>query len=425
MANNKREPRITGIITRYHLWYWRMSLFLLLTTLVACGGSPSTPALAVPAATQTPTLVLTPTPQVANEIPDSPTATPSPTASRPVNSPPNSTPTPDSTVRPSSLAFQLPNVADTVERVRPAVVSVVAEFVARDFFGNLQSSFSSGTGVIFHSSGLVLTNSHVVKGATTVIITLDDGTQLEAQIKGADRLSDLAVLQLPEDEYPFIPLGTDVPLRVGEWVIAIGNALALPGDLTVTVGVVSALGRSLDVSQDVTLYDLVQTDAVINPGNSGGPLLTVGGELVGINTAVLRQGATGGRTPVEGIGFAINMETAELVSQQLIDPRLRRVRWAWMGAILGDLIPEIAARVGLPVSEGVVIQGVLTGGPADRAGIQRGDIILSMDDREVTTARELTRLLRQEFQADQEVSVELFREDSTLTLQMVLGERPQ
>jgi S1-C subfamily serine protease len=414
------KSRNTGIITGYHLWYWSMSLPIILTVLVACGGSTPAPESGAAAAAQTPTPTLAPTstPETLDEIPASPAATPGPTATNPVNRSP--TPAP-----PSSLAFQLPNVADTVEQVRPAVVSVVAEFVARDFFGDLQSSFSSGTGVIFDSRGLVLTNSHVVKGASSVTITLDDGTQLEAQVKGADRLSDLAILQLPEDEYPFVPLGTDVPLRVGDWVIAIGNALALPGDLTVTVGVVSALGRSLDVSQDVTLYDLIQTDAVINPGNSGGPLLTIDGELVGINTAVLRQGGTGGRTPVEGIGFAINMETAELVSQQITDPRVRRVRWAWMGAVLGDLIPEIAAQVGLPVREGVVIQDVLTGGPAGRAGIQRGDIILSMDDHEVTTVRELTRLLRQEFQADQEVRVELFRDGSTLTLQMVLGERPQ
>lgn len=427
MVKDTGKSRITGIITRYHLWYWCMSLPVFLMVLVACGGSPPTPALAVPAATQTPTptLALASTPGIVNEIPTSPTATPDSTAPTSANSLLTPAPTPAPTAPPRSLAFQLPNVADTVERVRPAVVSVVAEFVGRDFYGNLQSSFSSGTGVIFDSSGLVLTNSHVIKGASAVTITLDDGTQLEAQIKGADRLSDLAVLQLPEGEYPFVPLGTDVPLRVGDWVIAIGNALALPGDLTVTVGVVSALGRSLDVSQDVTLYDLIQTDAVINPGNSGGPLLTVDGELVGINTAVLRQGGTGGRTPVEGIGFAINMETTELVSQQLNDPRLRRVRWAWMGAILGDLIPQVAAEVGLPVREGVVIQDVLTGGPAGRAGIQRGDIILSLDDHKVTTVRELTRLLRQEFQADQEVSVELFRGGSTLTLQMVLGERPQ
>jgi S1-C subfamily serine protease len=309
-----------------------------------------------------------------------------------------------------------------VEEVRPAVVSVVARYVTRDFLGNFHNTFSSGTGVIFDPQGLVLTNSHVVRGAAGVTVTLEDGRQIPAEIEGADRLSDLAVLALPEDTYPFVPLGVDVPLRVGDWVIAIGNALALPGELTVTVGVVSALGRSLDVSPDVTLYDLIQTDAVINPGNSGGPLLNLNGELIGINTAVLRQAGLGG-PPIEGIGFAINMETAELVSSQLVE--LGRVRWAWMGAVLGDLIPEVAARVGLPVREGVVIREVLIDGPAGQAGIQRGDIILSLDAHEVSTVSEITRLLRQEFQADQEIQVELFRNGSTLTLQMVLGERPQ
>jgi S1-C subfamily serine protease len=314
-------------------------------------------------------------------------------------------------------------VADTVEQVRPTVVSIVAEQLVRDIFGDVRRNFSSGTGVIFGPQGLVLTNNHVIQGAAKVTVTTDDGVQLEAKIVGADRLSDLAVLELPPGDYPFVPLGTNVPLRVGEWVIAIGNALALPGDLTVTVGVVSALGRSLDVSQDVTLYDLIQTDAVINPGNSGGPLLNLRGELVGINTAVLRRGGAQGLTPIEGIGFAINMETASSVSQQLIE--LGRVRWAWMGAFLGDLIPEVAARVGLPIREGVVIREVITGGPSARAGIQPGDIILSMGGHEVTTVSQLSRLLRQEFQADQKVEVEVFRNGSTQRLQMVLGERPQ
>ena len=221
-----------------------------------------------------------------------------------------------------------------------------------------------------------------------------------------------------------MPIGkASETLRVGDWVIAIGNALALPGDLTVTVGVVSAKGRSLNVDQDVTLYDLIQTDAVINPGNSGGPLLNLNGELVGINTAVLRRGSTGGRTPIEGIGFAINTETIALVSAQLVE--LRRVRWAWIGASLGDLIPEVAAEVGLPVSEGVVIRALLNNGPAHSAGILRGDIILSVDGNQVTTVSELTRLLRQVFQVDQEVDVELYRNGSTITLPMVLGERPR
>jgi S1-C subfamily serine protease len=321
-------------------------------------------------------------------------------------------------------AFQLPNIADAVDEARPAVVGIVAEFNTRDFLGNPVSSYSSGTGVIFSQEGLVLTNNHVVRGAAAVTITRDDGTQLPAEIVGVDRLSDLGVLRLPEGTYPFLPIedGSDT-LRVGDWVIAIGNALALPGDLTVTVGVVSALGRTLDVSEDVTLYDLVQTDAVINPGNSGGPLLNLRGELVGINTAILRQGSFGSRIFIEGIGFAVNTETATLVSGQLVASG--RVRWAWMGAFLGDLIPELVAQAGISVSEGVVIRDVLSSGPAGLAGITRGDIILSLDGIKVSTVRDLTRILRQEFIAGQEIEVELFRNGDTLILPMVLGERPR
>jgi len=182
---------------------------------------------------------------------------------------------------------------------------------------------------------------------------------------------------------------------VGDWVIAIGNALALPGGPTVTVGVVSALGRSLDVSPQVTLYDLIQTDTVINPGNSGGPLLNLRGELIGINTAVQRFSESG--TPVEGMGFAIDMATASSVSEQLVS--LGRVRWPWMGAFLVDLDPEGAARAGLPVREGVVVRGLVRGGPAEQSGLKLGDILLSMKGHKVDSLRELTRLLRQEFEA--------------------------
>ncbi|MCS5657361.1 MAG: PDZ domain-containing protein, partial [Dehalococcoidia bacterium] len=214
----------------------------------------------------------------------------------------------------------------------------------------------------------------------------------------------------------------DVQLRVGEWVIAIGNALALPGGPTVTVGVVSALGRTYERSTGSPLYDLIQTDTVINPGNSGGPLISLGGQLVGINTAVLRAGRGGGRLAIEGIGFAINMETAVLVSDQLVKDG--RVKWAWMGVFLADLIPEMAAELGLPIREGVGIQDVLPGGPSDQSGIRQGDIILSMGGSKVATITDLTRLLRKEFTAGQDIEVELFREGSTQTLTLTLGERP-
>ena len=320
--------------------------------------------------------------------------------------------------------LQLPNIADTVERVRPAVVSIVARTVSRDRFGRQSTGFGSGTGVIFDESGLVLTNNHVIEGGVEITVTQDDGTQVEAEIIGADRLSDLAVLRLPGDGYPSLPLRENGSLRAGDWVIAIGNALALPGGPTVTVGVVSALGRSIESTPGVTLYDLIQTDTSINPGNSGGPLIDLNGNLVGINTAVLR-GSSG--VSVEGIGFAVDVETAQQVALQLVE--LGHVRWAWMGVFLADLSPEVAAQVGLPIREGVIIQNTLVDGPSDRAGIHPGDIVVNIDGHDIATVSDLTRLLRQEFKAGQEVEVEVFRvvdgQSSTKALALELGERPQ
>ncbi|PKB84158.1 MAG: hypothetical protein BZY88_00700 [SAR202 cluster bacterium Io17-Chloro-G9] len=314
----------------------------------------------------------------------------------------------------------LPNIADIVEEVLPAVVSVVAEIVGRDFFGTLRSQFGSGTGVIVDPQGLVLTNNHVIEGATAITVTMDDGSQLEAEVVGADRLSDLAVLRIPRGSYTALPVDRDIRPRPGEWVIAIGNALALPGGPTVTVGVVSAVGRTIEASQGVTLYDMIQTDTVFNPGNSGGPLIGLAGQLVGINTSVLR--GSGGGTPIEGIGFAINMETADQVSRQLID--FGRVRWAFLGLDLADLVPEMAAEVGLAVREGVLVARVVIDGPSDQAGIEAGDIILSVDGEKIAALEDLIRMLRQDLTAGQEVVVEVFRDGSTVTLQLVLGERP-
>ena len=320
------------------------------------------------------------------------------------------------------LVLQLPNAADTVEKARPAVVSVVTEVIIRGFFGPT-SSFSSGTGVIFDPDGLVLTNNHVISGAENITITLDDGRQFRAEVVGADILSDLAVLRIPGGAYTALPLDGDEgqDIRVGDWVIAIGNALALPGGPTVTVGVVSALGRSIESTPGVTLYDLIQTDTVINPGNSGGPLIDLQGSLVGINTAVQRLSASG--LVVEGIGFAINVDTAFQVAQQLVE--LGFVRWAWMGVILADLIPELAAEVGLSIREGVVIQNTVINGPATQAGIQPNDIIVSADGHKLTTVADLTRLLKQEFTVNQEIAIEIFREDGNKTVTLVLGERPR
>ena len=392
----------------------------LLLTLAACTGGKS-PAAASPEANGSRDVEASPTFDAGsgasagnNPVAVQTVSTPLPTVAIPAQRPSISAPaTP-------VMMLQLPNVADTVERVRPAVVSILAQVVTIGRFGPVEGS-SSGTGVIVTADGLVLTNNHVIEGAGAIIVTLDDGTQLEAEVIGTDRLSDLAVLRIPQGKYPFLPVSEDIRLRVGEWVIAIGNALALPGGPTVTVGVVSALGRSRDAIGGTTLNDLVQTDTVINPGNSGGPLLNLRGDLVGINTAVLRGGDRGSPT-IEGIGFAINMATVSQVSGQLIE--IGHVRWAYMGLDLNDLTPEIAARANLPIREGVVVLGVGPDGPSGRAGLRRGDIILSMDGQKVRTVNDLLLLLRQEFQAGQEIQLEIFRDGSNLRLPLVLGERP-
>ncbi len=327
----------------------------------------------------------------------------------------------------ASTMLQLPNIADIVERVRPAVVSIVTRIVSQDRFGRQSVGFGSGTGVIFDESGLVLTNNHVIEGGVEITVTQDDGTQVIAEVIGADRLSDLAVLRLPGDGYPSLPLRENGNLRAGDWVIAIGNALALPGGPTGTVGVVSALGRSIEATPGITLYDLIQTDTSINPGNSGGPLIDLNGDLVGINTAVLRGSSQGGGISVEGIGFAIDVETARQVAEQLVE--LGRVRWAWMGVFLADLVPEVAAQVGLPIREGVIIQNTVVGGPSDRAGMIPGDVLVNIGGHDIATISDLTRLLKQEFSAGQELEVEVFRvidgEGDREMLTLTLGERPR
>ena len=389
-------------------------------------------------ATDTPTPTPVPTPMTRYVVVEV-TATPSPrqdssskaTRSAPTPATPapvdvlaggTSAPSPAPLTQPTTAPMLIiPNVADVVERVRPAVVSLVVEVVERDFFGAMRTRFGSGTGVIISQDGYVITNNHVIDGANKIKVTLDDGSQVEAELVGADALSDLAVLSIPGSDHPFLALGHGVPLRVGEWVIAIGNALDLPGGPTVTVGVVSALGRTISASGGSELYDLVQTDTVINPGNSGGPLINVSGDLIGINTVVLRGGARGG-TPIEGIGFAINMETALLVSDQLI--REGRVKWAWMGVFLADLTPELAAEFDLPIREGVIIQHVMEGSPAGIAGIVPGDIVMSMGGEKTPAVVDLLRLLRTEFRVGEEVEAEIFSDGARRMVRMVMGERP-
>ena len=376
------------------------SLAVFALVAAACQSAVSTPTATAPAPTPTPA------PQVAT--------TPEPTPTGPALIP---TPIPTPTIVPTPAPtlgvnggpapiIQLPDVASVVARVRLSVVSVVAEAG-----GN---GFASGSGVLFDGQGHILTNNHVIQDATSVSVTLDDGQQLDARIVGADPLTDLTVLQI-EGSYPHLPFADPASVRVGEWVIAIGNALALPGGPTVTLGIVSAVDRSFAVQQGQTLYSLIQTDTIINPGNSGGPLLNLAGEIVGINTAVLR----GGR--VEGIGFAVSGETAIPVSEELVENG--RVRWAWLGVVISDLSAEEAARRNLGALKGILVVDVVEDGPAWQAGLREDAVLLSIAGRGTPTIKDLTLRLR-DFRAGDAVDVGVWRGDQRQTVNIALGERP-
>ncbi len=325
---------------------------------------------------------------------------------------------PSSAAGPAAM-LQLPDIAGVVEMTRPAVVSVVGNAPGRDYLGRVVPNPQSGSGVIFDPKGYILTNNHIVENTDAITVTLDDGRQFEAEALGTDRLTDLAVLKIDGSEFPAVPLADPTKVRVGEWVIAIGNALGLNGGPTVTVGVVSALDREFSVSADSQLYGLVQTDASINPGNSGGPLLNLRGEVVGINTAVARVDRIG--RGIEGIGFAVGMDTVAPVAQQLIENG--EVRWAWLGVLISELDPEMAAQAGVGDREGVLIVDVVRGGPAMKAGLRAGDVLLSVEGHEVATTRDLIELLRYEHGVGDEIGLVVARSGKEITMKATLEER--
>lgn len=235
-----------------------------------------------------------------------------------------------------------------------------------------------GSGVIVSPEGYLLTNNHVIDGASEIEVQLADGRQASAQVIGADPETDVAVLKITLDKLPAVTFGRVDELQVGDIVLAIGNPFAV--GQTVTSGIVSALGRSrLGIN---TFENFIQTDAAINPGNSGGALVDVNGNLVGINTAIFSR--SGGSL---GIGFAIPADSARQVMESLI--RDGSVTRGWIGVEPRDLTPEIAETFQLPVTEGVLITGVLQDGPASQGGIRPGDVVVSVDGRAVTNTQQL------------------------------------
>ena len=311
-------------------------------------------------------------------------------------------------------AVSLPTT-EIVTLLAPSVVNITTEIAAIDRFNAIIPPSGVGTGIILSPDGHILTNNHVLTNAQQITVTLSDGSNHPAKVVGRDPTTDLAVVEIDGVEgLEPAQLGDSSELLVGEDVIAIGHALGLSGAPTVSKGVVSALERSIDTGTNATIVDLIQTDASINPGNSGGPLVNSRAEVIGVNTAMIRG--------VQGMGFAINVNDAKIVASQLID--LGFVRRGYLGVLPTAVTPRVAAQLRIdPETEGVLLRDVIPGTASAEAGLQAGDIILTMDDQRLRNIGELSKFLISHQPGDM-VDVVLLRDGTEVIANITLGERP-
>ena len=333
----------------------------------------------------------------------------------------------------SNLSFGGPiSYADAVEIAAPSVVNVHTTKVVvqhgiplfndplfRRFFGEnfptqpkQREETSLGSGVIINDHGYILTNNHVIEGADAIQVSLRDGRKAKAEVVGTDPESDLAVLKIELDQLPAITIGKSDHLRIGDVVLAIGNPFGV--GQTVTQGIVSATGRTeLGIS---TFENFIQTDAAINPGNSGGALVTARGELIGINTAIFSR--SGGS---QGIGFAIPVSLAKDVMRQIIEHG--HVSRGWLGVEIQEITTELAESFNLKSQDGIIIAGVLRGGPADQAGLEPGDVVLKINDTTINSAGAALNVISQT-RPGNSIKIEGIRNRKAFSLKAEVAERP-
>lgn len=365
-----------------------------------------------------------------------PTATPTPI--------PTATPAP--TLSPEAAPVSLGGIGwleqefiQVYEKAGPGVVNITNRSYAYDFFFRPVPQEGTGSGIVYDREGHIITNYHVIEGAEELFVTLPNETTVEAKVVGADPSNDLAVLKVEADPdllHP-IPLGESKNLRVGQFVVAIGNPFGF--ERTLTVGVISALGRVIQSPDDRFIGEIIQTDAAINPGNSGGPLLDLSGRVIGVNTAIFSPSQASA-----GIGFAVPVDTVRRVVPELIARGY--YPHPWLGINMAwSLTPErkqILEEVGMevPVDQGLLIMEVAPDGPAARAGLRGGqqrvrignrilliggDILTAIDGQPIATDQDLLRYLDTQTTVGQTVQLTVWRDNQERTISVTLGERPR
>jgi len=322
------------------------------------------------------------------------------------------------------------------ERAAPAVVNITVRSIAYDFFMRPVPQEGTGSGFLYDDQGHIVTNYHVVENAEEVMVTLADGRTFPAEVVGTDPSTDLAVIRIEAEDLPNpIPLADSDQLKVGQFVVAIGNPFGQEG--TLTVGVISALGRVIQSPDGRFIGEAIQTDAAINPGNSGGPLLDLHGRVIGVNSQIISPSRASA-----GIGFAVSSNTVRRVVPHLIAEG--RYPHPWLGVQLLDLTPQRArifrqAGMEIPVDEGVLVIEVVPGSPADKAGIHGGDrmvrigrytipvggdVIVSINGQPIANLKDLTVYLETETRVGQTIEVGLIRDGQEMSVQVTLAERP-
>jgi serine protease Do len=298
----------------------------------------------------------------------------------------------------SNTPSPFPDFVSVIAEVRPSVVAITTEVPGYNIFGSSYTQQGAGSGWIIDKDGLIVTNNHVVEGAKSITVTLEDGRTFPAKSVHTDSVADLAVIKINAQNLPALRIGDSSKLNVGERVVAIGNSLGM--GISATEGIVSAVGVSLSISPGETLSDLIQTDAAINPGNSGGPLVNLLGEVVGINSAKVAQ------VGVEGMGYAISVKEATSIIDQLI--KNGYVIRPYLGVSTYTVDQFVAFRYGLGVDKGVLVTQVARGSPADKAGIMQGDVIAAIEDKEINDASGLIQAINS-YQIGQKIKIAYWR----------------